>query len=691
MSRIARFVLRNPRKIVAFWALLLLVSGVLATQLDSRLRDGGYEVPGSSSERANQLSRQHFPEASRQRIYAAVVTDEPSRAQVRAAGRRAAAAVRGVEGVERVEAPIAAPDGQAALVPVVLAGGLAEAQTYVSGVQAALDEVSVRGGSAQAIGQAAVYDRYMAKSKEGLQLSALISFPVMLAILLVAFLSVTAALVPLALASVCVGVTFGGLFLISYLTNLNVFVEDTALVLGLGLSIDFSLFMVTRVREALAAGAAGTEAAVTVAMRTTGRAVLISGLTIVVALAGLFVVGAGVFASLAMGAIVAGLIAVAATLTLAPAVLVLLGDRLERFPIKVAASAARNAALWRRLGAFVVRRRVAIVAVTVPLMLLMALPVTGMHIALRNISVLPGSDPVRGATDDVGRSFGPGASTPAFVVARTASPRPLAAVLERQPGVASVGVPETGEGGWVRVTTTLDSSADSAAAAATVDGLRSSLGAAFGPTVSVGGSTAEGNDLVDRIDERTPAVAIVVLLAEMLLLTLVFRAPLIALKAALTTLLSVGAALGLMALIFSGAGGIHFIVPLFTFAIVFGLSTDYEVFFISRVREYHQAGHSTADSVTQALVRSARSITLAGTTMTVVFFAFALSPLGSSQELGVAMGLGVLLDVTLVRGLLVPATIALLGERNWWYPRLPSPLAAKASQHLTVNHPKRDP
>ncbi len=689
MSRLARIVLRHPRKIVAFWGLLLVVSGALATQLDGRLRDGGYEVPGSSSERANRVSRELFPDASRQRVYVAVTTDEPAPARLLAAARRAAAAVRASAGVEEVEAPVAAPDGRAALVPVVLVGGLAEAQTYVAGLQTALDGVRVPGGSAQAIGQAAVYDRYMAKSKQGLQLSALISFPVMLAILLVAFLSVSAALVPLALAAACVGVTFGGLYLVSYLTDLNVFVEDTALVLGLGLSIDFSLFMVTRVREALAAGAAGTEEAITLALRTTGRAVLVSGLTIVVALAGLFAVGVGVFASLAMGAIVAGLIAVAATLTLAPAALVLLGERLERFPIKVAVTASRNAALWRRLGAFVVRRRVAIVAVTVPLMLLMALPLAGMQIALRNISVLPGSDPVRAATDAVGRSFGPGASTPGFVVAR-AAPRPLAATLARQPGVAAVGAPETGAGGWVRVATTLGSGADSAAAASAVDGLRSTLGARFGPTAAVGGGTAEGNDLVDRIDARTPTVVVVVLLAEMLLLTLVFRAPLIALKAALTTLLSVGAALGLMALVFSGEGGIHFIVPLFTFAIVFGLSTDYEVFFISRVREFHQAGRSTADSVTLALVRSARSITLAGTTMSVVFFAFALSPLASSRELGVAMGLGVLLDVTLVRGLLVPATIALLGERNWWFPRLAAAPPAKASHPLTANPRKRN-
>jgi RND superfamily putative drug exporter len=198
--------------------------------------------------------------------------------------------------------------------------------------------------------------------------------------------------------------------------------------------------------------------------------------------------------------------------------------------------------------------------------------------------------------------------------------------------------------------------------------MRSSLQRTFGHEAVVGGPTAEGIDLIDRINARTPLVVLVVLLAEILFLTLVFAAPLIALKAALTTLLSVTAALGVMTFFFRSTGDIGYFVPLFLFATVFGLSTDYEVFLLSRVREHHRQGESNTDSLKRALIGSARSITLAGVTMGVVFFSFAASPLVPFQELGVGMGLAIVLDVTVVRGLLVPATVALLGEANWWRP-----------------------
>ena len=201
-----------------------------------------------------------------------------------------------------------------------------------------------------------------------------------------------------------------------------------------------------------------------------------------------------------------------------------------------------------------------------------------------------------------------------------------------------------------------------------VEGLRSSLHRAYGSRAVVGGATAVGLDLIQRIDERTPWVVLVVLLAEILVLTVIFAAPLIALKAALTTLLSVSAALGVMTFFFRSTGDIGYFVPLFLFATIFGLSTDYEVFLLSRVREHHREGHSNTDSLKRALIGSSRSITLAGITMGVVFFSFAVSPLVPFQELGVGMGLAIVLDVTVVRGLLVPATVALLGELNWWRP-----------------------
>ena len=668
MSAIARFVLRHPRKILAFWVLVLVLSGVGATRLSGRVQNGGYLASGSGSQRALALGEHLFGASSEPQAYLSVLAAHGSPAVGASDVLQAARALRGVAGVKEVGAPVRSADGRAALLPVAFSGGIGYAQTRVPDVELALAHVQLGSARARLVGQTGIYQRYMVQSKKSLQTSSLISFPVTLVILLVAFLSVAAALLPLGLAAVCVGVTFGFLYLLTYVVQLSVFVEDTVLVLGLGLSIDFSLFMVTRVRESLAREGVSIEQAITEALQTTGRAITVSGLTVATALAGLYATGLGVFASLATGAIGAALIAVAAALTLTPASLVLLGERLDRFSIPVAVNAAQNGRFWRRLADFVVRRRVAVVAVVVPVMIVLSIPIGGMHITLKSISVLPSSDPVRVASARVAGSFGPGAGTPAVVVAH-ASPARLRLLIGAQPGVVQVGPAERGARGWVRVSATLDSYSDSTRADMIVRSLRSSLHQAYGSQAVVGGATAVGLDLIERIDARTPLVVLVVLLAEILVLTLIFAAPLIALKAALTTLLSVSAALGVMTFFFCSTGDIGYFVPLFLFATIFGLSTDYEVFLLSRVREHHREGASNTDSLKRALIGSSRSITLAGITMGVVFFSFAVSPLVPFQELGVGMGLAIVLDVTVVRGLLVPATVALLGEANWWRPR----------------------
>ncbi len=667
MSSLARFVLRNPRKIIGFWVVVLLLSGVGATRLSGRVQNGGYAASGSGSIRAGEISEHKFGPASEPQAYLSVLAQHGHGLNGREVGQ-AADAVRGVEGVKLVGAPVISADGQAALLPVTFAGSYGYAQTRVPDVETALGHAPPAAASARLIGQVGIYQRYMVNSKKSLSTSSLVSFPVTLVILLVAFLSVVAALLPLGLAAVCVGVTFGFLYLLTYVVQLSVFVEDTVLVLGLGLSIDFSLFMVTRVREGLRREGATIEQAITEALQSTGRAITVSGLTVATALAGLYVTGLGVFDSLATGAIGAALIAVAAALTLTPAAMVLLGDRLDRFSLRRAVTAAEKGTFWRRLAEFVVRRRVAVIAVIVPVMLVLSIPIAGMSITLKSISVLPSSDPVRAATAQVSKHFPPGAGTPVVVVAH-ATPAGVRRTLAAQPGVAQVGPTERGADGWMRVSGTLDYYSDSARANQIVHELRASLDRASGSQVYVGGATAVGIDLIQRIDERTPWVVLVVLLAEILVLTVIFAAPLIAIKAALTTLLSVTAALGVMTFFFRSTGDIGYFVPLFLFATIFGLSTDYEVFLLSRVREHHREGHSNTDSLKQALIGSSRSITLAGITMGVVFFSFALSPLVPFQELGVGMGLAIVLDVTVVRGLLVPATVALLGELNWWRPR----------------------
>ena len=334
MSTIARFVLRHPRKILSFWVVVLLISGVGATRLSGRVQNGGYAASGSGRSGPVKSQEQQFGPISEPQAYLSVLAQHGSHGLDRREVVQAAAAVRGVEGVKLLGAPVISADGQAALLPVTFAGSYGYAQTRVPAVETALARARLASSTARLVGQVGIYQRYMVNSKKSLSTSSLISFPVTLVILLVAFLSVVAALLPLGLAAVCVGVTFGFLYLLTYVVQLSVFVEDTVLILGLGLSIDFSLFMVTRVRESLAREGATMEQAITEALQTTGRAITVSGLTVATALAGLYVTGLGVFSSLATGAIGAALIAVSAALTLTPAAIVLLGDRLDRFSIR---------------------------------------------------------------------------------------------------------------------------------------------------------------------------------------------------------------------------------------------------------------------------------------------------------------------------------------------------------------------
>jgi putative drug exporter of the RND superfamily len=669
VSRLGHFVLRHPRKIVGVWLVVLIASGLLALRLGERIQNGGYTPPGSQSQRALELGERYFPASSAPQVAVALRAGRRG-APLLAYARQVREGIRDMPGVEGVAEPLESSDGRTVLVAIALAGNEGAAQTYVPAIESGLGRMRFPLASARLIGEIATYDHVGVRSKQSLQRSALISFPVLLAILLVAFVSLSAALLPLSLAAVSLGVTFGLLYLLSFIVQLSVFVEDAVLVLGLGLSIDFSLFMVTRVREALARGSGDLDQAIIEALTTTGRAIMMSGLTIVVALGGLYVTGIGIFSSLATGSIGATLLAVAAGVTLVPALLSLLGRRLERFPLRVAATAARSGAFWHRLGDLVIRRRLVIALASTLLMLALALPLSTMHIRFSTVDILPSSDSLRQEYGHVAASFGAGVGVPVVVIARS-SPRRLATVVSRQPGVVGVAPPETGAEGWARVAATLGVSPDSNSAVHLVGDMRAGLPRELGRSTVVAGSTALGLDLVARIDQRTPLVVLIVALAEMGLLAVVFAAPLIAIKAALTTLLSVAAALGAITLLFHGQDGITYFVPLFLFATVFGLSTDYEVFLLSRVREYHRAGSSNDDSVRQALISSGRSISLAGIAMSIVFFAFALSPLVPFQELGVGMGLAILLDVTVVRCLLVPATVALLGDWNWWRPRLP--------------------
>jgi uncharacterized membrane protein YdfJ with MMPL/SSD domain len=664
---LARIITRHPRKIVAIWVVLALGGAYLGSALNGRLFNSGVEVAGSQSLRASVIEEHAFPHSSPTQAFIAVQSEHPAAPALGHAAAVVRSWARHEHGVSAVGSELPAPNGRAILIEVDLAGTQGMAQREAQSLQSRLSALHLGAVRATVIGQAAVYNRYAVNSREGIERDAILSGPVTLVILFIAFLS-AAALLPLVLAALSVTATLAVLYAITLFTTVSIFAEDTALVLGLGFSIDFSLFMAIRFREARARGAIDIEERIGEVMRTTGRAVAISGVTIATSFAGLFLVGAGLFSSMAAGAIAAVSLAACAALTAVPALLVLAGDRIDRLSIGSPAQAARSERFWGRLADWVVRHRVAVVVVTIPVLLACALPARSLQVGMETLSILPGNDPVRQATQDVAADFGPGFEGPVVVFSR-GSAGATERILRKQLGFVHVGIPQRGLGGWLRTDAVLGVVPDSLRARQQVRALRVALRGSLGPDAVVGGPSAQAADLANLINARTPWVVLTIALAEMLLLTVLLRAPVVAIKAGITSFTSVATTLGLLTLLYGSEGSLGFFVPLTLIAVVFGLSTDYEVFLLSRISEEYRGGSSNVASLRRGMVATARSITLAGLTMSVVFFAFASSPLLSFAQLGVGMGIAVVLDVTVVRCLLVPALIALLGDRNWWWPQ----------------------
>jgi RND superfamily putative drug exporter len=664
----ADLVLRRRRLVVAVWAAALLVALPIASRLSDELSGGGYEVPGSESDRARSVIVDDFDGGERLQSLYVVSLGAPGQSPPRGWTERVEVALRTQPQLAAVGPAWVTAEGRTAVVPFAVTGSLDDAERMLPGLRDRLAGIP----DAVITGQAAIFDASTQIAADDLTRAERISFPVTLAILLIAFLSVVAAGIPILLGLVSLIVTFGCLFLVAQLLETSVFATNTAILLGLGLSIDYSLFIVSRYRERRLAGVE-VEEALRTTLATTGRAIAFSGLTVAVSLACLVVVGVPIFTSMALAATVAALVAGLGALSLLPALLHMLGPRLDRLMLRRAYQAAARARFWHWLAAAVLRHRVVLTVGVVAVLILAAIPIVGLRIGFPSTeTLLPNvqSSPVAAAAARIDSAFGIGTTAPLEIVTPEPS-RAVAAVAAADPGVRAVLATRRGEDGWAEIIAAGRAEDNSAAARDTLARLRAELHTRF-PGTLVGGRTGEGEDLAARVSERFPLVILATSLVTLVLLLLAFRSIVIPLKAVLTNLLTVGATLGLLTVFFQwfeGADDIAHFVPLFLFAILFGLSMDYEVLLLSRIRDEHLAGAANEDAITNGLVKSARPITLAALIMVTVFAASATSGLEPFRQLGVGMSLAVLIDATLVRCLLIPAAMALLGRWNWWLPR----------------------
>jgi RND superfamily putative drug exporter len=501
-------------------------------------------------------------------------------------------------------------------------------------------------------------------------------------ILLLAFGSVVAMGLPLVTAIVGVVVGLAGVQLWAAAVQTPSFTVQVASMIGIGVGIDYALFIVTRHREALRRHAE-VEDAVAEAMATAGHAVVFAGVTVMISLLGMLLMGMSFLNGLAFGTATAVLVAVLAAITLLPALLGMVGRRLDRFSVHRRAHRGGETG-WHRWSRFVQRHAVAGAVAGVVLLGALAVPAFAMRLASADAGSDPHGSTTRVAYDRLADGFGPGLNGPLLVVVdQTASPDGAGALAERlasTAGVAEVtGVQPSPDGSVALVTVIPTTGPQDAATADLVHRVRTDIRAS-GVAAHVGGQTASDVDFADLMSLRLPVFIGAVLLLSFLLLMFVFRSVLVALKAVLLNLLSIGAAYGVLVAVFQwgwlghligieGGAPIEPWAPMMLFAIVFGLSMDYEVFLLSSVKERVDAGEPNGHAVVEGLASTARVITAAAAIMVCVFGSFVMGDLRSIKLIGLGLAVAVFLDATVVRMLLVPATMELLGERNWWWPR----------------------
>ncbi len=706
VERIACWSARRRKTVVACWLLVLGVAFVAGQLLGSQSRPQ-YD-PGQAGQAERTLHQLD------------VVTPpvESVLIQARQAGQKfatdpamrdaARAVVAALERLPRAAQDIASPfgpggrtlispDGSSALVTFRVAGPHASADTTVATDMAAVNAVQAShpgvrvaeagGASTDAVGNALMGSDF--------RKAEMTSVPITLILLLVVFGALIAAGIPVVLAGSVVTATISLLAVLGRWLPIGSATSQVVLILGMAVGVDYSLFYLRREREERAAGKTFGEA-LRIAAATSGRAIVISGVTVMISLAGLFLTGVDLFTGMAFGTIAVVGVAVAGALTLLPAVLALIGEWADRCRIPVLGrrrTAARPSRLWAGLVRRVVRRPAVWGSAAVLALLALAAPAIGMRIGSPPID-LPDNLPVVQTLDRISAAF-PGRPSPAEVVITgrdLGGPAVGRAVSALEADASARGplrgpitvTPVAGDRALIALVPLAGNGSDSVSSAALLDlrdqVLPATLGRVAGVSYAVTGSTAVAYDWSAVVRARTPLVLAAVAALAFLVLMAAFSSLLLPLVSIGLNLLSVGAACGLVTLIFQDGhlqgllgftsyGAVSQWVPLFTFVLLFGLSMDYHVFILSRIRERWTAGASTPDAVVGGIAASAGVVTSAAVIMVAVFSIFATLSFVDVKMLGVGLAFAVLLDATVVRGILVPAAMALLGERCWYLPR----------------------
>ncbi|WP_280316275.1 MMPL family transporter [Nocardia abscessus] len=702
---------RHRRLVITAWVVLMIACGAVFPLVTGQLKAPNYGVDQAASTRASTLVQRHFSGLGNEQDV--IVFDSPDGA-VADAGRRAVvdrvlAAARAETGVVTVVGPFdpiaknqVSEDGHAALALVGLEGDASSLPARAAALQRAVAGAAGAGVTADVTGFSPITNDLTAVETAATTEAESIGLPLALVILVLAFGAALAAALPLLLAIAGLTLTFGVLYLLSFGLTFDAFLITIVTMIGTGIGIDYAMFIVSRFREELARRAitgpdpAAIGEATGVAIATSGRTVAFSGVVVGISVCSFFIMESPIFREVGTGVLVSVICTLIAALTLLPAVLAVLGPRVNKWqlppkwrPADVRWDSAAAHGLWARWAHLVMRRPVLFATAAVAILVVAALPIGSLRYGIDLGTTSMGDQPTARAQLVLDRSFSPGAVSPVQVVITGPGDDALDNAGRQQADVLAttlsgdhrVGDIETlTNDGRILLNVVPKVAIDSGEAIALVRHIRDDLAEDMPNTqVLVGGATAAFVDLSDETTQKLPWVIMLVLGMSLLFLLVIFRSIAVPVKAVLMNLLATAAATGLTVAVFQwgyGAGLLGFTspgflqvyIPITVFVLLFGLSMDYEVFLIRRIQEAWEDSHDTDSAIAVGIEHTARPITAAAAIMVAVFGSFLIAPVPELKQFGFSLAIAITIDATLVRLVLVPALIKLFGDWNWWLP-----------------------
>lgn len=683
LGRLGTWVIRHGRLVTAGWLLVVIGLGVFAPRVEHDLSGAGWEATGSESVDARELARQHFGGNASSAIQVVVhSTDGPV---TEGNGATTLAAVTDALEAEPRIAAVVAPQPGATLsqdgrTAVVLAGAGADTNEMVrvaTDLKAPLQELSRDGVQVNPTGSSLLWSDFNEANLDAMLKSELVSWPVTLAILVLAFGALVAAGLPLLLTLAGLVASAGSLVLINELVPVSIWAMNFAMMFALALGIDYALLLVARYRASRMGSGLSARDAVAETMDTAGKAVLLSGITVLISLSAVMLVPSPSFRSMAGGIMLSVVFVLAATLSLLPLVLFKLDHRINKLALPWARSGDHRSLRFAAWGERLWKRPILWGTAAFIVLVALAAPVVGLKTAMPSIKVLPEDASARIGYDRVQDAFGPGAPGTLQIVVKQSDADKTVAALDGDAGIAGTMPAQPAHDGtdlaMVQAVPTADPS--DPALADTVQRIRGELP----PSAVVGGAAVENLDLKQQLDSSTPLVIGLILALGFLLLLIALQAPLISLLGTLVSLLSTAAAFGVARLVFQEGFAAGFFgfesqgfldawAPVFFFAMIFAIAMDYTVFLLASAKEHYERSGDPKEAMVGSLAHSGRVIFAAGAVMVAVFFTFALSGPLPPKEMGIVLGVAVLLDAFLVRLVLLPVLLRLTGHAAWYVP-----------------------